>query len=273
MKPRNRRLLNIIGLGTFLIVLGIAIYDSPPNLYEISYGWLGLAAFASTIAVATQAAQSLLFMNAEGVKCSWQWATWFASEKAWINTMLPAKAGTAAAVALLQAKFSVAWSRYLRFLAQCTVIAIAATLAGAALLLMNSMSGALAGTAIFLGASVGSRFFYRASIGQTSILAALAVINLLALTGGLVACLVGLGYETSLLGIAPAAIALNLLSVASITPGNFGIREIVLAALSPLIPISFGSVIQASTCYVFIRAMTSFVVATLLRNKALHHTV
>lgn len=272
MSPRQRQLINVAGLVVFFVALGWALHQSPPRLSEISISWLLYAAVATALALATQAAQTHIFLKAEGIASDWKWAAWFSSEKAWINTILPAKAGTAGALALLRSRFGLSWSKYLRFLLQCGVITVGASAAGASVVIQSAPAASAIAPLLILAAAAASRLIYRSSIFNTALLAVLAALNLVMLAVGLGACLQGLGYAISFSDIVPAAVALNLLSVAAFTPGNFGVREIVLAAITPVLPISFGAIIQASTLYVFIRTITSFILATSLRNSALKDT-
>lgn len=96
----------------------------------------------------------------------------------------------------------------------------------------------------------------------------LSLINLLAISFGLVSALRVLGIHEGFVELFPAGIILNLLSLASLTPGNFGLREAVLAALSPILTVSLAQLILASATFVIGRLALAFLLATGLRHIA-----
>jgi len=266
---KRRTLLHVFGLALFLAILAYAIHKSPPQLGELYFGWFLVAVLAVLLVLCLQIIQTTIFIRVENLQTPWIWAAWFTAEKAWLNNLVPAKAGTASAIALLQLKFGVRWDRYLRFMLYAATLTASASISGVILLARFDWISVVAAIFLYSFVSVLNLQLYRLPFRMMFLMSLLGIVQLVILTLGLGACLIGLGYLTEWRDVFFAGISLNLLSIVSITPGNFGIRELVLAWVSQLTQASFSEVIQASTCFVFIRLIASVILAGALRPFAL----
>lgn len=268
MTPRRKKLLHALGLLVFAVVLVVSLLKTPPDLRRLDAQWLAFSAMLATVAIAIQVAQTTIFLRSQSFASNWTWATWFTAEKAWVNSVFPAKIGTAGAIVYLKSALGMEWSRYLRFMLLCAGLATAASAAGMLALLWPGPAGTLGALAAYAICALPLRFLYHLRVRHFLVLACLGLGNLIALTLGVGACLLGLGFDGSFSDIAPVGVLLNLLSVVSVTPGNFGFREAILTLASPLLALDFGAVVQASTCYVFLRLLIALVTATALRSHA-----
>jgi hypothetical protein len=100
----------------------------------------------------------------------------------------------------------------------------------------------------------------------------LAIGYLASISLGLASSLKILGIGEGTLELLPAGIVLTLLSLVSLTPGNFGVREAVLAAVSPVLPAPLAKIIVASAIFVVARICLTFLIASSLRNHAWQNT-
>src|SRR5690606_7992167 len=94
-------------------------------------------------------------------------------------------------------------------------------------------------------------------------------VNMVLLTLGVAGCVVGLGHDIGAADVLKTGATLNALSVVSITPGNFGIRELVLASLRSAVDIDVALILQGSSAYVLLRLVVSLAIATALRSKVI----
>lgn len=269
MTPRQKMIIHAAGLVLFAAIVVVAFYRAPPDVSRLRIGWLALAIALSAVGTLIQGLQNVAFMRQENASASLAWSVWFASEKAWMNSILPAKAGTAGAIMMLHKRHGLSWSRYVRFMVFCSGTNAVASVAALIVMLSPGIATALLAAVAFVILTAALRLVYRLTWGWLYALGVLGLVNLAVLSAGVGACIRGLGYAAGVSDIAPIGVALNLLSIVAITPGNFGVREAALSLLTPLMPLGFSVVIQGSTCYVFSRLITTLGLATMLRGHAL----
>ncbi|HKE49385.1 MAG TPA: hypothetical protein VKB52_15070 [Rhodanobacteraceae bacterium] len=269
MTPKQRRIVHVLGLAVFAGIAVYAFYRAPPDVSRLKVQWLVFAVVLAGIAMLCQGLQNVAFLRQENAPAKLGWAIWFASEKAWLNSVFPAKAGTAGAIVVLHKKLGIRWDRYVRFMLLCSGTTAVASLAALAVMLLPTVAGIAAAIGIFVVCTAALVFVYKMTWPRLYALGILSVANLAVLSGGVGACLIGLGYPVGIRDIAPIGVVMNLLSIVAITPGNFGVREATLSLLAPVMPLGFSVIIQGSTCYVFSRLLASLGLATALRGYAL----
>ena len=261
--------LNLVGLGLFSLICGYAVYISPPNVFEVNIIWAIPLILSAFTLLASQAVQTAIFCRVESLEVPVIWSVWFAAEKAWLNAVAPAKAGTVSAVLLLQKKYAIHWNRYVRFM-----LYIAANTFVLSLILLVLV---LVDFGVLMGLSLSALFFtilalkrvYQVSIFEFVLTSLSLTVQLICLSSGVAFGMLGLDYKIDLNDIAFIGALLNLLSIVSLTPGNFGVREALLAAFSQFTNLDLYEIVQASTVFVFVRLMISLVTATALRGIAL----
>lgn len=269
MKASRRRWLQVLGLTVFVVVLFLSLRNSPPDLTRLEAGWLALAVGMASLTITMQVVQTEVFLSRESLRSDWRWSAWFTAEKAWMNTVFPAKVGTAGAMVYLVKAHDLAWHQYLRFMLLCGGITATASLATALMLVLRDGVGVLCAIILLLTSLPFLNVIYRVKAGHLLVLAGSSIVSLVALTVGVGACILGLGHHGEWSSVVPVGALLNLLSVVAVTPGNFGFRELVLATAAPLLKLDFGVVVQASTCYVFLRLLVGLGLATYLRSSSL----
>jgi uncharacterized membrane protein YbhN (UPF0104 family) len=265
---RLQRTLGVLGFAVFTAALAFALHRAAPRIEHIDPVWLIPTCLAVLASLAVQMEQIIVFLRSRGLKDSRRWAAWFACEKAWLNVAIPAKAGTVGAIAVMVRRHGLPWTEYLAFLLLCSLLTAAASLGGALFLFLDTKLAIASSIAVGLALIAIPRLPGDQGRGSRFYLLFLAIANLMAISLGLVFALRSLGIAGGFVDLFPAGIALNLLSLASLTPGNFGIREAVLAALSPLLTLTFAQLILAATTFVIARLSLTFLLATVLRNVA-----
>ncbi|HEY9036605.1 MAG TPA: hypothetical protein VIM96_07815 [Pseudomonadales bacterium] len=268
MTVAGRRVLHAVGLLCFAVIIGWAVYRSPPDLFLIKWYWLLAGFLLAGLASAVQGLQMALFLKHEQSVATLRWSFWFTAEKAWMNTVFPVKAGTAGALLLLDRKMGVSWARFVKFMLLCSGLTAGVSIAAALAILPDAVP-VLVPVLVLMLAVLLSRALYPIRWGVLSTLTLLALAHLMLLSLGIAACLAGLGHGSTVIGIVATGVILNLLSIVSVTPGNFGVREVVLTAVAPLLALDFSVIVQGAACYVILRLFASLLIATVLRGGAL----
>jgi len=263
-----RKSLAILGFVVFAVALGLALHRAAPGVAEINAGWLLPMFLAVFVSLAVQMEQIIVFLRSRGGQESRRWAAWFAAEKAWINVAIPAKAGTIGAVAVMAKRHGLPWTEYAAFMLLSGLLTAAASLGGALFLFLDLPVAV--GACLMIGLLLVALPHLPGDRGRVSriYLITLAVVNLMAISLGLVFALMVLGIAGEFTELFPAGIALNLLSLASLTPGNFGVREVVLAAMAPLLAVPISELILSAAMFVIGRLGLAFLLATALRGAA-----
>jgi len=261
-----RRTLAVFGFAIFAGALAFALHRAAPRIEQIDVVWVIPMCLVVLASLAVQMEQIIVFLRSRGGEETRRWAAWFASEKAWLNVAIPAKAGTIGAVAVIVKRHGLPWTEYVAFMLLCSLLTAAVSLGGILFLFLNALVALSA--CLVLGLVLIAMPRLPGDRGRSSrlYLLILALANLLGISLGLVSALRVLGIAGEFVELFPAGIALNLLSLASLTPGNFGVRETILAMLSPMLTVTFAEVTLAASLFIIARLAVAFVLATLLRR-------
>ncbi|MDT8322025.1 MAG: hypothetical protein RQ826_16015, partial [Xanthomonadales bacterium] len=188
-----KRTLALLGFAIFAVALGIALYRAAPRVQQFNASWLPPMFLAVLVSLAIQAEQIIVFLRTRGGRGQRRWAAWFASEKAWLNVAIPAKAGTVGAVALMVKKHGLPWTEYVAFMLLCSLFTAAASLGGVLFLFLDPRLAL--GTCLAVGLLLIAMPRLPGDRGRPSriYLMVLAVANLIAISLGLVFSLRVLG--------------------------------------------------------------------------------
>lgn len=265
----DRRWLHATGLALFVVVTGYALYQQPVVLREIDPLLILAGLLLASAATLLQGLHTYVFLGRKAMQGRLLLATWLTAERAWLNTAFPAKAGTIATIAVISGRLKLGMASYLKFSGLSAAITAAISVVGAALLLLDNPWSRIAAVASMGFLLPLSRWVHPVKASELLLLIASAGLNLVAISLGIAVCIVGLGHDPlSLQDAVSIGLALNLLSIVSITPGNFGVRELALALVGPLLGADVEVVLQGSACYVVLRLGASAFIALLLRGKA-----
>jgi len=255
-----RRVQYPVGYSVFAIAISYGLWRAPAEVWQLRPFWLLSGIGTVLLMFFLQQWQVRLFLRAHGARPDWLYPALFNARKGILNTVLPARSGTLVLLHSLTSQYSIKWHHYLYF----SLLASAASLYISVLALVWIMWPLSYSIALLL-TSLGLSLFI-ARFATFRYAACLPVLLLIALgifvaTVAVFFCLLrGLGYSLSVLEISYFAVTLNALAQVSITPGNIGVREIVMAITAPYValPVSVG--IIASSILLVLRLAVSGVI-------------
>lgn len=239
------------GYVLFFGLFGYAIRNAPEIFWEITPIWLALTVLGILMLFALQVLQFQIFLSYHSIRPDWMWIAWFTTKKGILNTIFPAKSGTLFLLHALTKRYPVRWHDYVRFVLMASLASLwVSGLALAGMMLevtYFSVLFVMSVLAVFVVARYRSSFY----------LGCLPQIFLVACGFFLVFIIAfwfvlnGMGISIAVLDSTYFAIAVNAMAQVSVTPGNVGLREMVLGAIAPYIslPISVG-IIAGAVFYV-----------------------
>jgi len=230
------------GYILFIGILTYGILNAPDEIWSVEPEWM-LASFVLTLLLfIMQQWQVRVFLKANSVDHDWHFPTLLNARRGILNTIFPAKTGTLALLHTISSKYGIKWQDFLYFSILTSILSVYISLLALSLILLPTSIG----TFMIVATLIISTYIYQSNrfIYAHSILFLLFIAcAIFMITIGLFMCiLMGLGYQLPLISITYFAIILNILAQVSITPGNIGVREAVLASASPYLdlPISVG---------------------------------
>ncbi|MEK7991295.1 MAG: lysylphosphatidylglycerol synthase domain-containing protein [Thiotrichaceae bacterium] len=239
------------GYGLFISVIIYSLSNVPDELSQINLIWLLASVLVIVVMFMLQWWQVTIFLNYHNIKNVAIDTALFNARKGILNTLLPARLGTIALLHTITNKYGLKWHQFVTFMIVASVIAMLVSVLAAAWLLSSSTV-----FIVILSVFLVSLFFieqkkwfpYSECLFELFII---AVCLYLATILVFFCLLRGLNYSLSFEEISYFAIVLNLLAQIAITPGNVGIREVVLGLLSThvALPISVG-IIASSLLFI-----------------------
>lgn len=248
-----RRIKYPVGYGLFAIAITYGLWHAPSELWQLSPFWLLLSLVVVVLMFLLQQWQVTIFLRAHGLNPGWLYPALFNARRGILNIVLPARSGTLFLVHDLTKKYPVTWRDFLYFFLVAGIVSVYVSgLALAWLLWPWGYSAAL-----LFGSLIAA--FYLARRGTFQYAAWLPNLLLLALALYLATVTVlffllrGLGYQLSFVEVSYLAIALNVLAQVSITPGNIGVREVLMGLIAPFVELPVAVGIIASSLLLIIR--------------------
>lgn len=242
-----------MGYLLFATTVGYGIWHAPDSIWNLKPLWLLLSIGVVLLVFLLQLWQLRIFLHAHNVTSQWLYPALFNARKGILNTILPARSGTLLLIHSLTKRHAIKWLHFLHFFLLASFISLYVSgLALAWLLLPWIYSTILILASFGLSYIIAGRDWFRYSQCLPSLL--LIAFGLYITTAAVFFCLLrGLGYTLDIMEISYFAITLNVLSQISITPGNMGVREVVMGMLASYValPISVG--ILASSLLLVLR--------------------
>lgn len=241
--PTRRKWLRfLLGYLLFAAAIIFAFQTAPVEIWRFRLPWLLAAVPVMLAMIVLQTLQVRHFLKAHQIDAGWYWPMLFAARKGVLNTFMPARTGTLAMTYLLTRRYPVRWHDYLRFSLLAAAISGAVSLL-VFLLLATGVTGFFAGLIPTCAiAWILSTRYTETYWGQTLNLLVTGTGLLFSMLAGFWCVLKGLGFAISHVQTLYFGAVINLLAQVPITPGNMGVREIVLGMLSPYLalPVSVG---------------------------------
>ncbi|MFO7603912.1 MAG: hypothetical protein R6X06_08860 [Gammaproteobacteria bacterium] len=242
-----------MGYSLFIIAISYGLWHAPSELWELQLQWLLLSLAVIFVMFIFQLWQVTIFLKAHNKSPHWFYPALFNARRGFFNTVFPGRTGTILLLHNLMRHYAVSWQNFLYFFFIASLVSIYISIIAliwlifpwgySAIMLIASFC-----VSLYIPQLLAVRY---ASCIPTLILIAL---GLYICTVTAFYCLLrGLGYELSLIEVSHFAVVLNALAQVSITPGNIGVREVVIGVISPYVtlPISVG--IIASSLLLILR--------------------
>lgn len=248
-----RRIKYPVGYGLFAIAITYGLWHAPSELWQLSPFWLFLSLVVVVLMFLLQQWQVSLFLRAHGLDPGYLYPALFNARRGILNTVLPARSGTLLLVHNLTKKYPVTWQDFLFFFLLSGVVSV--YVSGLALAWLLWPWGYSA-TMLLVSFSAAFYVARRGAFKYATCLPKLLVLGLalyLATVTAVFFILRGLGYHLTFVEVSYFAIALNVLAQISITPGNIGVREILMGLMAPFVDLPIAVGIIASSLLLMIR--------------------
>ncbi|HEX9626849.1 MAG TPA: hypothetical protein VGA00_07940 [Acidiferrobacterales bacterium] len=265
------RLRLALGYLLFAAAVVYALRRSPDSLASLQWGWLVAAAGVMVAMLVLQMAQVVVFLRCHAVRNGRYWPLMFAVKKGILNSVLPARTGTLVLMYMLTRYYPVTWRQYLTFGIVAAVVSLAVSAVALAWLLTPPVAF-IGGVSALVGGVYLMRRFpvvpYARALPQILLIGfGLYGTMLLAFW-----CILrAMGVQIGLRDASYFAVALNILSQLSITPGNMGVRELLMGAVAPYLTLSAATGILAGGIFHVIRTVVYAVCLGSLEVLALRY--
>ena len=239
------RLRYVLGYSLFALAIGYSLYNAPNVAWQIKPIWHGISIIVILIMFFLEVTQFSIFLHHHEIKFTWMFPALFTTRKGVMNAILPARAGTLVLLHSITQHYGLKWHDYLRFMLVASISSLIISAIVTFHLFLDTLWFVIISLATIAGAWISSYLFKESYFKSIPIL----MLNSSVLyIGRLIVfwlLLRGLGFDVTLLKSSYFAVAMNILSQISITPGNIGVREFVLGFLSPYldIPMSVGGLV------------------------------
>jgi hypothetical protein len=253
-RPRNAALIRaVFGYALFGVAVIYALAHAPDEFWHLDLLGVSIAVGSMPAMMALQSVQVVLFLRGRGVRHGWYWPLLFTAKKGVLNAVLPARTGTLALMYMLTRHYPVKWHQYLRF----SLVAAAASLVvsgiAAAWLLLSPLQFVLVPPFILATAWGVARGYPDTYFAQMFPLLLVGAGLFLTMLTGFWGVLLGLGHQIGFRQACYFATVLNTLAQVSVTPGNIGVRELLLGALAPYLALSMSVGIIAGGVFHVVR--------------------
>ncbi|NEV64836.1 hypothetical protein [Thiorhodococcus minor] len=242
-----------LGYTLFVVVVGYGFWKAPSEIWLLEARWM-LAALAVIPAMFfLQLWQVRLFIAANGLNPGWLRPALLNAQKGTLNTVLPARSGTILFLHQLNYHYSIGWRDLFRFFVLAAGASLWVSILSVIWLIwpwQYSIACFLVSLALSVYLARDAGFRYAACLPE---LLLIALGLYLATVMAFYFLLLGLGYHLSFVEVSYFAIALNILAQISITPGNLGVREVLIGLVSPYVALPTAVGIIASTVLLVLR--------------------
>lgn len=245
----------IAGYCLFASAILYGLWSAPSQTWEVRPMWLFASAVVAFLMFCIQTWQVMVFLDYHNIRANFMLPVLFTARKTVLNTILPAKSGTIALLPMLTENYEIKWHDFIKFILIGSVASLLISLLSAIWLflpIMYTVALLFSALVVMIVSMRYKLFFYSSCFPMLLLIAALLFLSTIISFY----CLIkGLGYHLSLIDISYFAVALNALAQASLTPGNVGVREVVVGFIAPYLslPISIG--VLSSAIFYFIRLL------------------
>ncbi len=241
------------GYSLFVVTITYGLWHAPAEVLQVQPVWLLCTIAVTVVIFMLQQWQVRVFLHYHQVEIDWFYPALFTARKGVLNTVLPAKSGTLILLNLLAERYQLKWYDFVIFMLVSSVASLLISLIGAVWVLLPLIYTLLLLLLIMIATYIArqySPFPYARCFPLLLVIASGLYFSTIMVFFFL---LRGIGFELTLIDVSYFAIVLNMLAQFAFTPGNVGVREVVIGLISPYValPISVG--ILASAIFYVIR--------------------
>lgn len=242
-----------LGYSLFFIAVTYGLWNPPPELWKIKPTWLLLASLVAVVMFILQGWQVKVFLKYHNIQTDWLYPALFTARKSVLNTILPARSGTFILMKMLTNTYHLKWFDFIKFILIASIASLLVSVLGGIWLFLPIIYSLLFLFIILviIGLSIRYSLFVYASCFPSLLLIAFGLYfsTIMAFF-----CLLrGFGNMISIADISYLAVALNILAQFSFTPGNVGVREVIVGIIAPHISLPISTGIIASAIFYIIR--------------------
>lgn len=259
----------VLGYLLFITAIIYALSKTPQEIWDVDPVWIIPATLFTAASLFIQILQLKVFLDFHNQKIDWEWITLFTIRKGILNTFLPAKSGTFVLLHTLTKKYEVSWKDYVHYMIFSSPVTLFISLIFLVSLFIDPLIFIVILILLILLSYVLRKYFSFSYIKCLPVIIWYAFFLYFIFLAILWCLLLGLGYNISLYEASCFAIAINALSQISITPGNLGVREVILGILAPYLalPVSVG--ILAGAILFALRVGVSAVILVIMEGRIL----
>lgn len=237
-----------LGMSLFFIAVIYSVHKAPDTIWNLDFGWLTLVIVFVLIMFVAEILQFVLFLKYHKIKSSLLIPIRFTIQKSILNSLLPAKSGTLLILHILTRHYRLGWYEYLKYMITASVMML--VVSGTAFLgiLLSPFLFYPFVVMLFLGSWFVGRRIQWGYLGQTMPLLLVSICLYMCRLLIFWALLRSIGDSVGFTEASYFAIVTSVLAQVSITPGNIGVREVILGVISPYLslPLSLGVIVGAT---------------------------
>ncbi len=236
-----------VGYGLFISAMIYSLYQAPDILWQLHLGWLTLAVACFILMFGIEIAQFFVFLHHHRIPLDIFVPIRFTAHKSIFNAILPAKTGTLLFLYMITRHYKLAWHEYVRFMITTTIVMLIVSGIVFVGMMFHIYYLLFALIIICLGILLIKSYMAQSYLQEIVPLCLISVGAYVCRVFIFWALLRSAGYDLGVKEASYFAIVTMTLAQVSITPGNIGIREVVLGWLAPYLalPMSVGVIIEA----------------------------
>jgi uncharacterized membrane protein YbhN (UPF0104 family) len=258
-------------MSLFFIAVIYSVDKAPDIIWDLDLSWLALVILFVILMFAAEISQFHIFLRQHKIKPDLLIPIWFTTRKSILNSLLPAKSGTLLFLHLIIRHYNLRWHEYITYMITATVMMLIVSGTAFLGLFLSPIPFYLFVVLLFLGSWFVGRTIQWGYLEQT--------VPLLLVSIGIYMCRVlifwallrSAGDHVGFIEASYFAIATNTLAQVSITPGNIGVREVILGMISPYLslPISLGVIVGAifQVLRIVVYGLILLIVDVFFRNR------
>jgi len=243
------RLRTWAGYTLFAGILAWAMVDAPNILWQIKPLWLLMSVPFILLNLLFQVIQIRIFLFDRGVATpQWRIPVYFTLKKAVLNIVMPFRTGTLLMLRMLTNHYPVTSIDFVGFMVAASLYSLLFSILGAVWLFLPGV-WFISSLILFLLVLIMARYIPKIPFSKCVWPLFFITIGLFfTFSAGLWSLFQGFGYALPPRETVTMAVILNLMALVNVTPGNIGIREMVMGAIAPMlaVPIAVGVLVGAA---------------------------